>query len=72
MEANKIGRREFLIKLLSEQNRGGFARLMENMDSLGLQVVDANVTTLYGTVLYILNVKIIADFGKSKVSSKNI
>lgn len=58
MEVNQIGKRDCLIKLFYEQSRGGFASLMENMDSLGLQVVDANVTTFDGNVLNILKVQV--------------
>lgn len=55
---NQINKREFLIKLYYEHKRGGFAKLMEGMDSLGLQVIDANVTTFNGKVLNIFKVKV--------------
>ncbi|XVF84985.1 hypothetical protein PTKIN_Ptkin17bG0082600 [Pterospermum kingtungense] len=57
VEVNQINKREFLIKLYYEHNRGGFAKLMESIDYLGLQVVDANVTTFNGKVLNILKVE---------------
>ncbi|XP_048440775.1 transcription factor bHLH90 [Pyrus x bretschneideri] len=67
VEVNQIGKRDCLIKLFSEHNRGGFARLMENMDSLGLQVVDANVTTFDGNVLNILKVEANKDIQAKKL-----
>lgn len=58
MEVSQIGQRDFLIKIICEQKRGGFARFMEAIDSLGLQVADANVTTFCGQVLNILKVEV--------------
>ncbi|XP_015578625.1 transcription factor bHLH90 isoform X2 [Ricinus communis] len=57
IEVNQIGKREFLIKLFCEKKRGGFGRLMDAIYSLGLQVVDANMTTFNGKVLNILKVE---------------
>ncbi|XP_050206116.1 transcription factor bHLH90 isoform X2 [Mercurialis annua] len=57
IEVNQIGKREFLIKLFREQKRGGFGRLMDAIYSLGLQVVDANMTTFDGKVLSILKIE---------------
>ncbi|XP_038692261.1 transcription factor bHLH90 isoform X2 [Tripterygium wilfordii] len=57
VEVNQIGRRDFLIKLLWEHKRGGFRKLMETIYSLGLQVVDINITTFNGNVLNILRVE---------------
>ncbi|PQM41748.1 bHLH transcription factor [Prunus yedoensis var. nudiflora] len=72
VELNQIGKRDCLIKLFYEQSRGGFARLMENMDSLGLQVVDANVTTFDGNVLNILKVQANRDIQAKKLRDKLI
>lgn len=58
VEVKLIGTREFLLKLLCEQKRGGFARLMEAINVLGLQVVDANITTFNGNVLNIFRVEV--------------
>lgn len=58
MEVHQIGTRDFFVKLLCTQKTGGFARLMEAMHSIGLQVVDANVTTHNGKVLNILKVEV--------------
>ncbi|KAH0991669.1 hypothetical protein GBA52_003152 [Prunus armeniaca] len=72
VEVNQIGKRDCLIKLFYEQSRGGFASLMENMDSLGLQVVDANVTTFDGNVLNILKVQANRDIQAKKLRDKLI
>lgn len=58
MEVNQIGQKDCFIKLFCKQKRGGFVRLMEAIDSLGLQVVNANVTTFNGTVQNILEVEV--------------
>ncbi|XVF02464.1 hypothetical protein REPUB_Repub04eG0177600 [Reevesia pubescens] len=58
VEVNQITKREFLIKLYYEHKRGGFAKLMEGIDSLGLRVIDANVTTFNGKVLNIFKVEV--------------
>ncbi|KAH7570287.1 hypothetical protein JRO89_XS05G0081800 [Xanthoceras sorbifolium] len=58
LEVNQIGKRDFLIKYFCEQKRGGFARLMEAINSLELQTVDANITTFNGNVLHILKVEV--------------
>ncbi|KAB2084392.1 hypothetical protein ES319_A05G330500v1 [Gossypium barbadense] len=57
VEVNQLTKREFLIKLYYEHKRGSFAKLMEGIDSLGLQVVDANVTTFNGKVLSMFKVE---------------
>lgn len=62
---NQINDRDFLIKLLCEHERGGFVRLMEAINSLELQVLDANVTTFNGKVLNILRVQVRFDSKKS-------
>ncbi|KAL7152052.1 hypothetical protein ABFS83_04G072100 [Erythranthe nasuta] len=57
VEVSQLGTRDFLVKLVCKQKRGGFSRLMEAMDSLGLQVTDSNVTTFNGSVLTVLKVE---------------
>ncbi|KAM7468653.1 hypothetical protein LguiB_016215 [Lonicera macranthoides] len=57
VEVNQIGTRCFLLKLICNQKRGGFTRLMEAINSLGLKVIDANVTTSNGMVLNVLKVE---------------
>ncbi|KAK2636496.1 hypothetical protein Ddye_031288 [Dipteronia dyeriana] len=51
VEVNHIGEKDFLIKYVCEQKRYGLARMIEVVHSLGLQTVEANVTTLNGMVL---------------------
>ncbi|KAL2238487.1 UNVERIFIED_CONTAM: Transcription factor ABORTED MICROSPORES [Sesamum indicum] len=58
VEVSQLGRKDFLLKLICNQKRGGFSRLMEAVDSLGLKVTDANVTTLNGSVLNVLQVEV--------------
>ncbi|KAG4116085.1 hypothetical protein ERO13_D12G147800v2 [Gossypium hirsutum] len=57
VEVNQITKREFWIKLCYKHKRSGFAKLMEGMDSLGLGVIDANITTFNGNVLNIFKVE---------------
>ncbi|KAK6163981.1 hypothetical protein DH2020_000845 [Rehmannia glutinosa] len=57
VEVSQLGTKGFLLKLICQQKRGGFSRLMEAIDSLGLKVTDANVTTLNGSVLNVLKVE---------------
>ncbi|KAL8548852.1 hypothetical protein ACS0TY_007933 [Phlomoides rotata] len=59
VEVNQIGsgRKDFLVRIICKQMRGGFSRLMEVIDSLGLQVRDANITTLNGLVLNVVKVE---------------
>ncbi|PPD71168.1 hypothetical protein GOBAR_DD31956 [Gossypium barbadense] len=59
VEVNQITKREFWIKLCYKHKRSGFAKLMEGMDSLGLGVIDANITTFNGNVLNIFKVELI-------------
>ncbi|KAF5754055.1 putative transcription factor bHLH family [Helianthus annuus] len=57
VEVHQIGAKGFLLKLVCGEQRGGFRRIMETVDFLGLQVLDVNVTTCYGKVLNILKVE---------------
>lgn len=58
LEVYQLSKKECLIKLFCEHNRGGFTRLIETMDCLGLEVVDANVTTFDINSLIILRVEV--------------
>ncbi|KAL2506143.1 Transcription factor ABORTED MICROSPORES [Abeliophyllum distichum] len=57
-EVSQIGTKVFLLKCICMKKRGGFVRLMKAMNSLGLKVTDANVTTLNGSVLNVLTVEV--------------
>lgn len=59
VEVNQIGKKDCYIKLFCKEKKGGFVRLIEAIDSLGLQVVNANVTTFNGAVQNILEVEVI-------------
>ncbi|XP_019176431.1 PREDICTED: transcription factor ABORTED MICROSPORES [Ipomoea nil] len=61
VEVNQIDARVFMLRFIGKHSRGGFSRLMEIMDSLGLQVLDANVTTLNEEVLSIFRAEAKAD-----------
>lgn len=58
MEVKQIGKKDCFIKVSCQQKQGGFVRLLEAIDSLGLQVANANVTTFNGKVQNILEVKV--------------
>ncbi|XP_028097165.1 transcription factor bHLH90-like isoform X1 [Camellia sinensis] len=58
VEVKQIGMRNFLLKLLCKRKQGGFRGLIEAVNSLGLQVIDANVTTFNGKVLNILQLEV--------------
>lgn len=58
VEVHRIGAKDFWLKLVCGQERGGFKRIMETLDSLELQVIDVNVTTCYGHVLTNLKVAV--------------
>ncbi|XP_057493329.1 transcription factor bHLH90 [Actinidia eriantha] len=68
VEVYQIGTRDFLLKLLCKQKQGGFVRLMEALNSLGLQVIDANVSTYSGKVLNMLKVEV----NKSEFQPKSL
>ncbi|KAJ9554425.1 hypothetical protein OSB04_018470 [Centaurea solstitialis] len=68
VEVHQIDVRDFLLKLICTKKPDGFLRIMETVDSLGLEVIDVNVTTCNGRMLSVLNVK-----AKGKeVSAKNL
>lgn len=58
VEVHQIGVKYFLLKLVCDEQRGGFQRIIETVNALGLQVLDVNVTTCYGKVLIILKVEV--------------
>ncbi|KAL4570195.1 hypothetical protein LXL04_025846 [Taraxacum kok-saghyz] len=58
VEVHQIGGKSFLIRLVCGQKQGGVWKTMEIVDSLGLQVVDIDITTCNGRVLNIFNVEV--------------
>ncbi|XP_042501797.1 transcription factor ABORTED MICROSPORES-like [Macadamia integrifolia] len=55
VEVNKIGAKEFNVRVCCEQRKGLFGRLMEAMSGLGFLITDVNVVTLRGKVSSVLN-----------------
>ncbi|KAB1200779.1 Transcription factor ABORTED MICROSPORES [Morella rubra] len=72
VEVNQISQRDFWIRFCCEQRRGGFTRLMEALNLLGLQVADANITTFRGKVLNILKVEAKKDIQLTNLRSSLI
>lgn len=58
VEVMQINERDFIIKLFCVRKQGGVVRSIEAMDSLGLQVVDVNITTFGSMVLNIFHVEV--------------
>ncbi|KAL0538998.1 hypothetical protein IC582_023172 [Cucumis melo] len=57
VEVMRINERDFLIKLFCKRKQGGVVSSIEAMYSLGLQVIDVNITTFGGMVLNIFHVE---------------
>ncbi|KAL3625743.1 hypothetical protein CASFOL_030272 [Castilleja foliolosa] len=57
VEVSQLSEKGFLLKIICKKTRDGFSRLVEALDSLGLRVIDVNVTTLNCSVLNVLRVE---------------
>ncbi|XP_023733905.1 transcription factor ABORTED MICROSPORES [Lactuca sativa] len=57
VEVHQIGAHDFLLKIICNKKPDGFLKIMETIDSLGLEVIDINVTTCNGRVLNVLNLE---------------
>ncbi|XP_013603808.1 PREDICTED: transcription factor bHLH90-like [Brassica oleracea var. oleracea] len=57
LEVHETGEGDFLIRVAQEHKQDGFKRLIEAVDSCGLEIINVNVTRLDLTVMTILNVK---------------
>ncbi|CAH8383985.1 unnamed protein product [Eruca vesicaria subsp. sativa] len=57
LEVHETGKGDFLIRVTQEHKRDGFKRLIEAVDSCGLEIIDVNFTRLDLRVMTILSVK---------------
>ncbi|XP_021286747.1 transcription factor ABORTED MICROSPORES isoform X2 [Herrania umbratica] len=58
VEVAQIDGNQFFVKVFCEHKPGGFVRLMEALDSLGLEVTNANVNSFRGLVSNVFKVEI--------------
>jgi hypothetical protein len=61
VEVNKIEGQLFSVRIFCEKRPGVFVKLMQNLDVLGFDIVNANITTFRGLVLNILNAEVTED-----------
>nr|ASW18440.1 aborted microspores protein [Tapiscia sinensis] len=61
VEVAQIDGNEFFVKVFCEHKAGGFVRLLETLNSLGLQVTNANVTSFRDLVSNVFNVQLKRD-----------
>ncbi|XP_042508037.1 transcription factor ABORTED MICROSPORES-like [Macadamia integrifolia] len=57
VEVTHIGAKEFFLRVFCEQKPGGFVKLMEAMNAMGLEVMNVNVITFRKLVLNIFKVE---------------
>ncbi|KAI6677560.1 hypothetical protein NL676_038356 [Syzygium grande] len=57
VEVRQMDENEFFIKVFGEHRPGGFVRLMEALDSIGLEVTNANVTRFLSLVSNVFTVE---------------
>ncbi|KEH31173.1 helix loop helix DNA-binding domain protein [Medicago truncatula] len=51
VQVEKMDGNKLWVKMIFENKRGGFKKLMETMNDLGLEMIEANVTTIKGAYL---------------------
>ncbi|KAJ8427130.1 hypothetical protein Cgig2_030292 [Carnegiea gigantea] len=57
VEVAQLEGNDFFIKIFGEQKRGGFVRLMEALNCLGLEITNVNMTSCISLVSYVFIVK---------------
>ncbi|KAK2383230.1 hypothetical protein P8452_38434 [Trifolium repens] len=57
VQVEKISENKLWIKIIIEKNTGRFMKLMETMNGLGIEMIEANVTTIKGAYLIITSIK---------------
>ncbi|KAH9308209.1 hypothetical protein KI387_036120, partial [Taxus chinensis] len=55
IEVSQLDTHVFNLRIFSEKRVGGFVRLMQAMDRLGLDILNANITSFRGLVLNVFN-----------------
>ncbi|KAK9690740.1 hypothetical protein RND81_09G151000 [Saponaria officinalis] len=57
VEVGQLEGNDFYVKVFGEQKRGGFVRLMEALNCLGLEITNVNMTSCISLVSYVFIVK---------------
>ncbi|XP_057832421.1 transcription factor ABORTED MICROSPORES isoform X2 [Cryptomeria japonica] len=55
IDVSQVDTHVFNLRIFSEKRDGGFVRLMQAMDRLGLDILNANITSFRGLVLNVFN-----------------
>jgi len=71
VEVRQMDENEFFIKVFGEHRPGGFVRLMEALDSIGLEVTNANVTRFLSLVSNVFTVEVLSKNMSSIVNTRN-